>query len=90
MFARRAAAGIAAAATALPELDAVVFTGGIGEHAVPVRARIVERLGVLGIGPLPDGWGDGDAIHRPSAGPAVLTVHAREDLVIAEAAASLV
>jgi acetate kinase len=89
MYARRAAAGIAAAATALPALDGLVFTGGIGEHAAPVRARIVERLGVLGISPLPDGWGDGDALHQPSDGPAVLTVHAREDVVIAEAAAAL-
>jgi acetate kinase len=89
MFARRAAAGIAAAATALPALDGLVFTGGIGEHAAPVRARIVERLAVLGIGPLPDDWGDGDALHQPSEGPALLTVHAREDVVIAEAAAAL-
>ncbi|HEY4633663.1 MAG TPA: propionate/acetate kinase, partial [Candidatus Limnocylindrales bacterium] len=90
MFARRAAAGIAAAATALPALDAVVFSGGIGEHAAPVRERIVERLGPLGLGPLPPGWGGADAVHRPADGPAVLVVHAREDVVIAEATAALV
>jgi acetate kinase len=49
MFVDRAAAGIAAAATALPSVDGLVFTGGIGEHAGAVRSRIVERLGVLGI-----------------------------------------
>jgi acetate kinase len=48
MFARRAAAGIAAAATSLPRLDALVFTGGIGEHAAAVREEIVGRLAGLG------------------------------------------
>ncbi len=52
LFVRRAAEGIAAMATALPRLDALVFTGGIGEHAAPVRERIVGRLGVLGLEPL--------------------------------------
>lgn len=33
---------------ALPRLDALVFTGGIGEHSALVRARVVERLEVLG------------------------------------------
>jgi acetate kinase len=90
MFARRAAAGIAAVATALPALDGLVFSGGIGEHAGPVRERIVERLGTLGLGPLPPGWGGADAVHQPADGPAVLIVHAREDVVIAGATAALV
>jgi acetate kinase len=30
-------------------LDALVFTGGIGENAAPVRARSVEGLGAMGI-----------------------------------------
>jgi acetate kinase len=47
MYISRAAAGIAAAATHLARLDALVFTGGIGEHATTVRERIVERLAVL-------------------------------------------
>jgi acetate kinase len=45
MFVRRAAAGIAAIATSLPRVDALVFTGGIAEHAEGVRAQIAERLG---------------------------------------------
>ncbi len=44
MFVSRAAAGIAAAATALPRLDALVFTGGIGENSAAVRSAIVRRL----------------------------------------------
>ncbi len=85
LFARRTAQGIAAAATALPRLDGLVFTGGIGEHAAPVRARIVGRLGMLGLSPsLGDAEGDAVLAAR-GAGPAVLRVTAREDLVIAEA-----
>ncbi len=53
LFVRRAAGGIAAAATTLRTLDAIVFTGGIGEHADALRARIVDQLGVLGVPPVP-------------------------------------
>jgi acetate kinase len=89
LFVRRAAAGIAAAATSLQGIDALVFTGGIGEHASGVRARIVERLTVLGpsmsvVGPEPAV--DGVLAAGP---PALLRIHAREDVVIAKAAASL-
>jgi acetate kinase len=49
LYVRRAAAGIAAAASTLPILDAIVFTGGIGEHAGSVRTRICERLILLGV-----------------------------------------
>jgi acetate kinase len=52
VFILRAAAGIAAAAVGLRRLDAVVFTGGIGEHAGRVRADIVERLAVVGLRPI--------------------------------------
>jgi len=30
-------------------LDAVVFTAGVGEHSAPVRARVAEKLGWLGV-----------------------------------------
>ncbi len=81
MFAARAAAGIAAVATAVPQLDALVFTGGIGEHSGLVRQEVVRRLGVLGApGTLATPNGDGIAALGP---PAVLVVEAREDLVVA-------
>jgi acetate kinase len=82
MFVRRAAAAVAAAATALPALDAIVFTGGIGEHAAPIRDRIVARLRLTG-GATTDWEVEGDAVRRSEIGPAVLRVRAREDLVIA-------
>ena len=69
LFARRAAAGIAAAATALADLDALVFTGGIGEGAAVVRSRICERLGILGVPPAGDSDTDGEP-SSPGARPA--------------------
>jgi acetate kinase len=87
LYVRRAAAGIAAAATMLPAVDAVVFTGGIGENAGSVRTRICERLVLLGVSsPGSAAAGDG-VLTIGGQGPAVLAVHSREDVVIAEAAA---
>ncbi|MCB1508772.1 MAG: acetate/propionate family kinase [Hyphomicrobiaceae bacterium] len=40
---------IGAMAAVLGGLDALVFTGGIGENAVPIRARICEALDWLGL-----------------------------------------
>jgi acetate kinase len=36
-------------AAALHGLDAVVFTGGIGEHAAPIRERVCREAGWLGL-----------------------------------------
>jgi acetate kinase len=84
IFVGRAAAGIAAAATALPQLDAVVFTGGIGEHSGRTRSAIVSRLATLGVGAIGDDAVTEDAVLGvPEATPAVLRVEAREDAVIA-------
>ena len=86
MFARRAAEGIAAAATALTQLDALVFTGGIGENAGDLRADIVRRLGVVGLGSISSAESGEDRLVTAAAvRPAVLRVEAREDVVIAEA-----
>src|SRR5207245_4446140 len=62
MFVSRAAAGIAAVATALPRLDAPVFTGGIGEHSGSVRSAIVRRLAPLALGALPSTAARNDAV----------------------------
>ena len=82
MFVRRAAGAIAASATNLATIDAIVFTGGIGEHATSVRAKICERLHLLRL----DGREreiDGDGWLGTTSGPPVLRITAREDLVIA-------
>ena len=89
LFAASAAAAIASAATRLERLDAMVFTGGIGEYAGALRATIVSRLGVLGVPAISARETGEDRVIDPGP-PAVLRVEAREDLVIAEAVATLV
>jgi acetate kinase len=91
LFVRRAAECIAATATALPALDAIVFTAGIGENAAGLRARIVARLVSIGVAPIGETAVHEDAVlSAPGATPAVLRIEAREDLVVARAAARLV
>ena len=90
IFVRRAAAGIAAMSTELRSLDALVFTGGFGEHAGPLRARIVARLGTIGLSPVSPTGGERDMVLSGGGGsPAVLRIEAREDVVVAEATAEL-
>jgi acetate kinase len=48
VFVHRVAAAVAAMAAACGGVDALAFTGGIGEHADGVRERIVERVRFLG------------------------------------------
>lgn len=48
MYARRAKKAVGALATAMGGLDAVVFTGGIGENSARVRAEICDGLRVVG------------------------------------------
>ena len=47
MFVHRVGSTIGAMATALNGVDALVFTGGIGEHSVPIRDAVCARLGFL-------------------------------------------
>ena len=89
MFASRAAAGIAGAATWLLHLDAVVFTGGIGSNAGRLRAAVVGRLTTLGVRPIGPEEPGADRVIVPGP-PAVLRVEAREDIVMARAAANIV
>ena len=49
LFVYRAVREIGSLAAALGGLDALVFTGGIGEHAAPVRQMICEQCGWLGV-----------------------------------------
>jgi acetate kinase len=61
-----------------------VFTGGIGEHSGPLRARIVGRLAVLGIRAIGDAEVTDDVVlSDPDERPAVLRIAAREDVVTA-------
>ena len=49
IFAYRVAKYIGSYAAALEGLDAIAFTGGIGEHSSGIRGRICKRLGFLGL-----------------------------------------
>jgi acetate kinase len=49
LFTFRVAQQVAAMAGTLGGLECLVFTGGIGEHSAPIRQRICDRLGWLGV-----------------------------------------
>ena len=49
LFCYRIVREIGSLAAALGGLDALVFTGGIGEHAAPVRERVCRACGWLGV-----------------------------------------
>jgi acetate kinase len=93
VFSRRVAGAVAAMAASLAGLDALVFTGGVGENSSSVRAAVCARLGVVGV--------ELDAARnaecRPDADIAgarsraqVEVIAAREDVVAARAARALV
>jgi acetate kinase len=80
---RREAAGMVAA---LGGLDALVFTGGVGEHSAPIRQAAAEGLAFLGVAIDAGRNADPDAdCDISAAGAAVhsLVVTAREDVEIA-------
>ncbi len=90
MFARSVAAAIASATTALPTLDALIYTGGIGEHSAAIRAAITGRLSSVGLPSELRSSDTSDDGLLASGPPAVLVVRAREDRVIAGAVAQLI
>ncbi|WP_448203941.1 acetate/propionate family kinase [Azospirillum sp. sgz302134] len=49
LFCFQVAKQVAALAASMGGLDAVVFTAGVGENSAPVRARVTEKLGWLGL-----------------------------------------
>jgi acetate kinase len=77
---------VAAMAAAMNGLDALVFTGGVGENAPPVRAAAVAGLRFLGveIGPtLNASLGPDNDISAPGARVPTLVIKAREDVEVA-------
>ena len=78
-------------AAAMNGLDALVFTGGIGEHSPRVRAAASDGLAFLGVSldPAQDSVSSDADISGP--GPVrVLVVTAREDIEIARQARAVV
>src|SRR5262249_30158596 len=88
-FIYRAALNVGMLAAALQGVDALVFTAGIGENSVSIRARIAERLGWLGIALDPPANAQHALmISRPGTTP-VYVVPTDEELMIAQHTLSL-
>lgn len=86
VYLHRIRAGIAAMTAAMGGLDVLVFTGGVGEHAAPIRARAVAGLAFLGVAvdaaANDAAVGDGE-LTADGASVRVYVIAAREDLEIA-------
>ena len=91
VFVDRLAQEIGAAAAAIGGLDALVFTGGIGENAAEIRARTVERLVFLGA-TLDAAANDANAaeIGAPGATPRLLILKTDEERMIARHALDVI
>jgi len=77
---------VAAMTAALGGLDALVFTGGVGENSAEIRSRAAARLAFLGV--QLDNERNGTAlsdrdISPPDAGVRTLRIAAREDIEMA-------
>jgi acetate kinase len=88
VYIHRLCAGIAAMVAPLGGLDALVFTGGVGERSAPVRERACGHLSHLGValdaGRNADVHTEPDIDVSTAESPVrVLVVRAREDLEIA-------
>lgn len=90
VFCYRLAKTLLGLGAALERIDAVVFTGGIGEHAAPVRERTLAHLGLLGARLDPElndehGRSAGGRITREDSRLLALVVPTNEELSIARA-----
>lgn len=76
---------------AMEGLDAIAFTGGIGENAVGVRARICRGLEWAGLRMNPDAnHSHGPRLHAESSRVAAWVIPAREERQIAQDAQRLI
>jgi acetate kinase len=88
VYLHRLRASIAAMTASLGGLDALVFTGGVGENSAEIRARAAQGLGFLGVAvsaernDAPDPADDFE-ITAPGAGVRSFVIAAREDKQIA-------
>jgi acetate kinase len=84
LFCFRIARELGGLAASIGGLDALVFTGGIGEHAAPVRAAVCRRADWLGIA-LDEAanTAGGPCITRPGSRVAAYVIATDEELMIA-------
>ena len=89
LFCYQARKHLGALVAVLGGLDTLVFTGGIGEHAAPIRERICEGFKFLGIELDPErNAAHAEVISRSGGSPngrsvAVRVIETDEDLMIA-------
>ena len=89
MFAYRLAKYIASMTVATGRLDALVFTGGIGENSVSMRQRVMQHLGFLGVHVDDEAnqamvGGQAGAINAASDVVLTLVIPTNEELMIAQ------
>ncbi len=90
VYVYRIAREIGSLAAALGGLDTLVFTAGVGENAAPIRARIADLCGWLGVGLDPDANASGAGrISGVDSAVKVLIIPTDEQLVIARGVAGL-
>jgi acetate kinase len=86
IYADRVRSAVGALAVTLGGVDALVFTGGVGENMAEIRRQIVDGLECLGLGVDPalnaSARPDADVSAAEAAGR-VFVVRSREDVVIA-------
>lgn len=86
-FCHRVAQGISSLAVSLDGLDAVVFTGGIGENSAWVRDQVCRNLRWMGITLEPDANAGAETlISAPDSEVAVAIVPSDEERIIAREA----
>jgi acetate kinase len=85
VYLHRLRAAVAAMSAAMGGLDALAFTGGVGENSAPIRERAAQGLAFLGVGVDPALNGGAGDHEVTAAGARVRTfvIAAREDLQIA-------
>lgn len=90
LFCYRAAKTVGALTVALGGLDQLIFSGGIGEHAGAIRARIMAQLALLGLRAAdPAQGGDDGVISAPLSAVEARIVRVDEGRAIAAEAAGL-
>src|SRR6266540_2731019 len=94
VYVHRVRAGIASMAAAMGGVDAVAFTGGVGENAPEVRRLVADGLAFLGLDIDPEANAASSAsdvdIGVADAPVRILVIAAREDLEIAREVTSVV
>jgi acetate kinase len=86
VYLHRLRASVASMAATMDGIDAIVFTGGVGENSAEIRQRAIDGLRFLGVtaDPASNASGTGDReIGAPAAKVRALVISAREDIEIA-------